>query len=206
MQGLSAATVLGVSGSLWRSLDILCAQTLLSRTLGHAVGAHTSVVTTICNQLFPCLLMAWAFLSKRGEGWPPLTLGSASQTLFLVMIAGLAAKAAFEGAATLPSYSKSRGTKAALFFFLGFVCFPLPELAPSFYWLAHSLWHLFLAAGYSLLYEELLDQGAALEAKQRAAMVKREQKMSKNKYRSSSPGFSRLLLFPSSAARRAKAA
>lgn len=75
--------------------------------------------------------MGWAFLSKRAEGWPPLTFGAASKTLALVMLAGLAAKMAFEGVATLPTYTKPRGRKALLYFFLGFVCFPLPELYPG---------------------------------------------------------------------------
>ena len=131
IEGLENSTLLGLPGSLWRSLDILCAQTLLSRTLGHAVHAHTSLVNSICNAVFPFLLMGWAFLSKRSEGWPPLTLGAASKTLALVMLAGLAAKMAFEGVATLPTYSKPRGRKALFYFFLGFVCFPLPELYPS---------------------------------------------------------------------------
>jgi hypothetical protein len=177
--GLENTTLLNLPGSLWRSLDILCAQTVLSRTLGHAVGAHTSVVKTIYNAVFPCLLIGWAFLSKRAHRWPPLTFGAASKALFLVMLSGLAAKVAFEGATTFPVYSKPRGKKAFLFFFLAFVFFPLPELFPSIYCLAHSLWHCFLAAGYSLLYEELLEarQEAALEAKRKQAAMTRAERL-----------------------------
>ena len=42
--GLHGA-LLGIPGSAWRSLDILVAQSLLTRTLGHAVGAHTLTLT-----------------------------------------------------------------------------------------------------------------------------------------------------------------
>jgi hypothetical protein len=177
--GLENATLLNLPGSLWRSLDILCAQTVLSRTLGAAIGAHTSFVTLIYNSVFPCLLLAWSFLSKRAPGLPPLTFGLASKALFLVMLAGLAAKVTFEGAATFPVYSKPRGKKVLLFFFLGFICFPLPELYPSLYCIAHSLWHCFLAAGYILLYEELLEarQQASLESKRKAAAVRRAERL-----------------------------
>jgi len=181
--GLENTTLLNLPGSLWRSLDILCAQTVLSRTLGHAVGAHTSFVSLIYNSVFPCLLIFWAFLSKNPQGWglfpPPLTFGAANKALFLVMLSGLAAKVAFEGATTFPLYSQQRGKKALLCFFLGFVCFPLPELYPSLYCIAHSLWHCFLAAGYSLLYEELCEsrQEAALEAKKKQAAVNRAERL-----------------------------
>ncbi|KAG7675003.1 hypothetical protein Ndes2526B_g07852 [Nannochloris sp. 'desiccata'] len=177
--GLENTSLFNLPGSLWRSLDILCAQTVLSRTLGHAVGAHTSIVSLIYNSVFPCLLIGWAFLSKRAQGWPPLTFGAASKALFLVMLSGLAAKVAFEGATTFPLYAKQRGKKALLFFFLGFVCFPLPELYPSLYCIAHSLWHCFLAAGYSLLYEELTEsrQQAALETKRKQAALKKVERL-----------------------------
>lgn len=35
---------------------------------------------------------------------------------------------------------------------MGFVAFPMPEIFPNHYWLFHSLWHVFLAAGYYELY------------------------------------------------------
>lgn len=38
-EGLVASSVLGISGPVWRSLDILFAQWLLGRTFGHALGA-----------------------------------------------------------------------------------------------------------------------------------------------------------------------
>jgi hypothetical protein len=209
--GLENTTLLNIPGSLWRSLDILCAQTVLSRTLGHAVGAHTSFVSLIYNSVFPCLLIGWAFLSKRPQGWalfPPLTFGAASKALFLVMLSGLAAKVAFEGATTFPPYSKQRGKKALLFFFLGFVCFPLPELYPSFYCIAHSLWHCFLAAGYSLLYEELLEsrQEEALEAKRKQAAMRRAERLKNLRISTVTTVTAKLpsLLFPGTLSTRAK--
>ncbi len=42
-EGLVASKVLGVSGPVWRSLDVLFAQWLLGRTFGHAVAATHSV-------------------------------------------------------------------------------------------------------------------------------------------------------------------
>lgn len=35
------------------------------------------------------------------------------------------------------------------------MCFPLPELVPEMYWLFHSLWHIFMAAGIFEVYLEL---------------------------------------------------
>lgn len=40
-------------------------------------------------------------------------------------------------------------------FALGLMCFPLPELVPEMYWLFHSLWHIFMAAGIFEVYLEL---------------------------------------------------
>ena len=37
--GLSESSLLGVSGLVWRTFDILCAQWLLGRTFSHAIGA-----------------------------------------------------------------------------------------------------------------------------------------------------------------------
>lgn len=42
-EGLVASKVLGLSGPVWRSLDVLFAQWLLGRTFGHAVAATHSV-------------------------------------------------------------------------------------------------------------------------------------------------------------------
>lgn len=39
-EGLHKSEVFGISGPLWRTWDILCAQWLLARTFGHAVGAR----------------------------------------------------------------------------------------------------------------------------------------------------------------------
>ena len=39
VDGLQSSTILGISGPLWRTFDIICAQWLLARTFGHAVDA-----------------------------------------------------------------------------------------------------------------------------------------------------------------------
>jgi hypothetical protein len=125
------------------------------------------------------------------------------------MLSGIAAKVAFEGATTFPQYSKPRGKKALFYFFAGFVCFPLPELYPPIYWLAHSLWHCFLAAGYSLLYEELLEtrQQAALEAKRKEAAMRRAERIKSLRISTTVAAVATLQpLFPKPIAMRAKAA
>ena len=37
--GLQESSLLGISGPVWRTFDILCAQWLLGRTFSHAIGA-----------------------------------------------------------------------------------------------------------------------------------------------------------------------
>ena len=39
-EGLQSAELFGISGPLWRTWDIICAQWLLARTFGHVVGAR----------------------------------------------------------------------------------------------------------------------------------------------------------------------
>jgi hypothetical protein len=161
LDGLEESSVFGVSGSLWRSLDILVAQSLLARTLGHALGARSAPAVWLSNGAFPTLLMSWAVASKRiPHIVPPMTLGQASRALLAVMCATLLAKLVLEGPGTLPKYNKARGRRAGLCFLFGFVVFPLPELFPEKYWLCHSLWHCFIAIGYYELYNELLVQDA----------------------------------------------
>eukprot|EP00887_Chlorella_sp_A99_P004880 scaffold4.g4880.t1 len=71
--GLGRARVLGLPGPAWRTLDILTAQMLLARTLGHALGVRTSLLAVACNLLFPTALMAYGHIVGR------LTLGMASK-------------------------------------------------------------------------------------------------------------------------------
>lgn len=54
---------------------------------------------------------------------------------------------------------------------MGFIAFPMPELFPRQYWLFHSLWHCFLAAGYYELYA-LIEQDSLSMQKKRAAQQK----------------------------------
>ena len=141
------------------------------------MGAHTSLVTAISSALYPFVLTAWAVLSKRGvlkTSLPPLSLGTASKALILIMVAALAAKAAYEGGMdTMPRYNKKKAKRILICFFLGFFVFPLPEVFPQIYWLTHSLWHCFMAIGYDALYTELLSQQEELERKRMVAVEER---------------------------------
>lgn len=48
VDGLQSAALFGISGPLWRTWDIVCAQWLLARTFGHAVGARHWVTQGSC--------------------------------------------------------------------------------------------------------------------------------------------------------------
>lgn len=74
-QGIANTELLGLPGSAWRGLDILMAQGLLARTLGHAVGARTGLVLFLANLAFPATLLSYAHLLAGGV----LTLGFASK-------------------------------------------------------------------------------------------------------------------------------
>lgn len=76
LQGIASAQLLGLSGPTWRGLDILCAQALLARTLGHAVGAQSSLLLScLSNLVYPASLLVYAHLLADGV----LTLGFASK-------------------------------------------------------------------------------------------------------------------------------
>lgn len=74
-QGIANAHFLGLPGSTWRGLDILMAQALLARTLGHAVGARSTPIHILSNLVFPAALLGYAHLLADGV----LTLGFASK-------------------------------------------------------------------------------------------------------------------------------
>lgn len=147
VDGLQSSTILGISGPLWRTFDIICAQWLLARTFGHAVGASHWVTHVLTNTVFPavCLYYFWTATEQ-------LPMKNIMHTLMAVILAALAAKLLVEGVDTLPKYCRRRGAKALGLFVLGFVAFPMPEIFPKHYWLFHSLWHVLLAAGYYELY------------------------------------------------------
>ncbi|KAI7839621.1 hypothetical protein COHA_006621 [Chlorella ohadii] len=155
--GIANAHFLGLPGSTWRGLDILMAQALLARTLGHAVGARSAPIHVLSNLVFPAALLGYAHLLADGV----LTLGFASKVLVLVLLATLAAKALLEGFHTLPRYCPRYGKRTLACFAAGFAVFPLPELFPNYYWLFHSLWHVFMAEAFHLLYLQL--EGAHLQ-------------------------------------------
>ena len=125
-QGIAGAQLLGLPGSTWRGLDILMAQALLARTLGHALGARSPLLRGLSNLAFPATLLAYT----HGLAGGILTLGFASKVLVVVLAAQLAAKTALEGWHTLPAYCARRGPRCVAFFAAGFAFFPLPELFP----------------------------------------------------------------------------
>ncbi|PSC69896.1 serine threonine [Micractinium conductrix] len=150
-EGIAGAHFLGLSGPTWRGLDILCAQALLARTCGHAVGARSVATQALANLVFPVGLLAYAHGLADGV----LTLGVASRALLGVLLATLAAKAVVEGWHTVPRYCPRRGRRTLAFFIAGFGFFPWPERFPRQYWLYHSLWHICMAKGFYLLFFQL---------------------------------------------------
>lgn len=56
--GLSESSLLGVSGPVWRTFDILCAQFLLGRTFSHAIGASHWVTHGQSWHTCSCQLMS----------------------------------------------------------------------------------------------------------------------------------------------------
>ncbi|DBB06986.1 TPA: hypothetical protein ACH3X1_011578 [Trebouxia sp. C0004] len=107
VDGLQSSTILGISGPLWRTFDIICAQWLLARTFGHAVGASHWVTQVLTNTVFPavCLYYFWTATEQ-------LPMKNIMHTLMAVILAALAAKLLVEGVDTLPKYCRKRGAKA----------------------------------------------------------------------------------------------
>lgn len=143
--GLEAAVVLGVDGSVWRTLDIVSAYVCLVRTLGHVLGAHHPSTLALTNIVFPVGLVVEIYRN------PSLKL----MPLALTTLVGiLSLKWTVEGFKTFPRYSKGRGLRALIFAFLGFTCFALPNRF-AMYWFWHSMWHVFLGLCYYDLYMDL---------------------------------------------------
>ena len=63
-EGLHRSEVFGISGPLWRTWDILCAQWLLARTFGHAVGARHWVTQGVQSLLALLRLGAMLFMAE----------------------------------------------------------------------------------------------------------------------------------------------
>lgn len=109
--GIAEASLWGVSGATWRTLDILWAQGLLARTFGHVVGVHRPSLATFANLAFPAGVLV---MSKTFEVF---TLGIASKILSIVVFLTLVAKLSLEGRESMPQYDATRG-RAALGEFL----------------------------------------------------------------------------------------
>lgn len=165
-EGLQSAQLFGISGPLWRTWDIICAQWMLARTFGHVVGARHWITQVITNTVFPAVCLYYFWTASEA-----LPMKNIMRTLVAVMLTTLVAKVLVEGVQTLPKYCRRRGTTALGFFTLGFIAFPMPELFPRHYWLFHSLWHVLLAAGYYQLYA--LIEAESLAAYKEARRQKR---------------------------------
>lgn len=150
-EGIANAEFLGMSGPNWRALDILMAQALMGRTFAHALGATSRITLSLPSIVYPASLLIYAHGLADGV----LTLGIASKTLGLVLLATLASKLLLEGVGSLPQYNARRGKRTLACFVLAFIAFPMPELFPRQYWLFHSIWHCLMAEGYVQLYTQL---------------------------------------------------
>lgn len=148
--GLPSAVVAGVPGPVWRTWDILCAQWLLGRSFGHAVGASHAVTIALTNVAFPAAVLALAHATSASGG--ALSLAACSRALLGTVAAATAAKLGLEGTHTLPPVPGHRARNAGFRILTGLAVFPLPELAPSTYWFFHSLWHIFMGWGLHELY------------------------------------------------------
>lgn len=148
--GLPSAVVAGVPGPVWRTWDILCAQWLLGRSFGHAVGASHAVTIALTNVAFPAAVLALAHAASASGG--ALSLAACSRALLGTVAAATAAKLGLEGTHTLPPVPGHRARNAGFRILTGLAVFPLPELAPSTYWFFHSLWHIFMGWGLHELY------------------------------------------------------
>lgn len=74
-EGIAAAQLLGLPGPTWRGLDILCAQALIARTVGHVLNVQSTVGKVISNLAFPVANLTYAHLLANGV----LTLAFASK-------------------------------------------------------------------------------------------------------------------------------
>lgn len=104
--GISGAVVLGLPGSTWRTLDILWAQALLARLLGHGLGARGAPTLALSNAAFPAAV--WGVARLRGG----ITLGLASKILAAVAASTVASKALLEGWHSLPRYDVAKSKSA----------------------------------------------------------------------------------------------
>ncbi|KDD72393.1 hypothetical protein H632_c3403p0 [Helicosporidium sp. ATCC 50920] len=147
--GLASSQVLGLGGAAWRTLDIVSAQSLLARTIGHALGGRSAAVGLLSNAAFPCLV------ALHAQVYGAISLATTARLLLLVAGAILGAKLILEGAHTVPAFDTPGARKAGLLFLAAFVVFPLPEVWPLLYWLFHSVWHVCLASAYAHLYRHL---------------------------------------------------
>lgn len=66
-EGLHKSEVFGISGPLWRTWDILCAQWLLARTFGHAVGARHWVTQGESSLMLFCTCFAESAHTQPGS-------------------------------------------------------------------------------------------------------------------------------------------
>lgn len=151
VEGLDNAVFLGVTGTTWRTVDIIMCQVLLARTFGNAIGDRHPIVAAIPTVAFPATL-AYLFFSLES-----VKLTIVSQLTGLSMLVTAVIKLIVDGR-KFPGYSAQSAARMLVCFFLGFFCFSQPERQPHLYWFWHSMWHVFMGLGYYELYSQLVSQ------------------------------------------------
>eukprot|EP00193_Tetraselmis_chui_P018728 CAMPEP_0177774958 /NCGR_PEP_ID=MMETSP0491_2-20121128/13818_1 /TAXON_ID=63592 /ORGANISM="Tetraselmis chuii, Strain PLY429" /LENGTH=203 /DNA_ID=CAMNT_0019293439 /DNA_START=91 /DNA_END=702 /DNA_ORIENTATION=+ len=149
-RGFVQSDFLGLPSYTWRTVDILCAQFLLGRTFGQAIGAKGALLQGIHAVGFPSVAI-YQLMTKSG-----VSLAQLGKCLLGFMLVTLAAKLSTQGTAAFPSYSRAALARIVACFVLAFAVFPLPAHIPGTYWLFHSLWHVFGGMAYHELYSHLL--------------------------------------------------
>ncbi|KAJ9519818.1 hypothetical protein QJQ45_013484 [Haematococcus lacustris] len=141
-QGMDVVTFAGFTGAAWRTVDIVFANLLLARTLGHVLG--------VSHPLIACE-MGIAMMSKMTCGCMVMTL-----------VAQLLAEGRAVALHVAERYTRAGVCRALVSIAAGLFSFYMPTLRPQAYWLWHSLWHVFMGVGYWELYRQI--EGLAVKA------------------------------------------
>ncbi|KAL6761700.1 hypothetical protein V8C86DRAFT_2530545 [Haematococcus lacustris] len=159
-QGMDVVTFAGFTGAAWRTVDIVFANLLLARTLGHVLGVSHPLIALIPNIGLPCT-MGLALLVL-----PPMGIAMMSKMTCGCMVMTLVAQLLAEGRAVAlhvaERYTRAGVCRALVSIAAGLFSFYMPTLRPQAYWLWHSLWHVFMGVGYWELYRQI--EGLAVKA------------------------------------------
>lgn len=153
--GLASVSFLGIHGAAWRTIDILGANALLARTMGHALNVDHPFIAVLPNVVLPTALVV-LLLSGTTMGVPlasRVTAGIVGVTLVLQLVKG-----GYDMIQNWKTqYSHPRAIRAFTSMAVGIFAFSMPAIAdPENYYLWHSAWHVLMGAGYWDLYVHLL--------------------------------------------------